>query len=92
MSKLLFVPFRLVGGLIAGALSKKAFAGIWRLIDDKQAPEPEHREVSWNKLIAALLLEGAIFRAVRGIFDHGSRVAYSRVIGKWPGAERTDTA
>jgi hypothetical protein len=37
-------------------------------------------------------LEGAIFRAVRGVFDHGSRVAFSRLTRSWPGEERPDPA
>jgi hypothetical protein len=36
------------------------------------------------------LLEGAIFRAVRGVFDHGSRQAFSRLTGSWPGEERPE--
>jgi Protein of unknown function (DUF4235) len=92
MLKLMFVPFRLVGGLLAGAFAKKLFERIWRLIDKEQAPEPEQRRISLGKLAAALVLEGAVFRAVRGLFDHGSRVAFSRVTGRWPGEKRAKDA
>ena len=44
------------------------------------------------KLIAALLLEGATFRAVRGLFDHGARQAFHRLTGSWPGDERPEPA
>jgi len=85
--KFLFLPFSIVAGLIAGSLAKKIFDGIWRLFDDAEAPEPEHREISLVKLILALAIEGAVFRAVRGLVDHSARRSFHRVTGSWPGDE-----
>ena len=59
--KLLFLPFSIAAGLIAGFLSKKIFDGIWHLFDEEEAPEPEHREISLVKLGLALAIEGAEF-------------------------------
>ena len=92
MSKILFLPFSVLGRILAGFIGKKAFAGVWRLVDDEKAPDPTQREIPWQKLIPALLLEGAIFRAVRGVFDHGSRRAFTKLTGSWPGEERPDPA
>jgi len=92
VSKILFVPFSVAGGLVAGILGRKAFEGLWGLFDDEDAPDPKHREISWKKLIPALLLEGAIFRAARGLFDHGTRRAFGRATGAWPGEERPEAA
>lgn len=85
--KLIFTPFRIVLGLIAGLIGKKAFEGVWGLIDDQEPPSPEHRQFSWPKLIAALVLEGAIFRLVKGLVDHGSRSSFAKLTGSWPGEE-----
>jgi len=90
MLKLMFMPVRLIGGMLAGVLATKVFERIWGLIDKEDAPDPEHREIRLPKLLAALVLEGAIFRAVRGLVDHGSRVAFSRATGRWPGEERPE--
>ena len=92
MSKLLFIPFSVVGGIIAGAVGKKTFEALWGAFDDQETPDPQHRQVSLKKLIPALALEGAIFRAVRGLFDHGSRHAFQKATGTWPGEERPDPA
>ena len=92
MSKLLFVPFSVIGGILAGIVGKKTFAALWGAFDDHEAPEPEHRDISLKKLIPALLLEGAIFRAVRGLFDHGARRAFTKLTGNWPGEERPEPA
>ena len=85
--KLLFLPFSIAAGLIAGFLSKRLFDGIWRLVDEEEAPEAEHREISVVKLAIALVLEGAIFRAVRGLVDHGARRSFYNLTGSWPGDE-----
>ncbi len=90
MGKLLFIPFSLVAGLIAGLLSKKVFDLAWGLVDDEEPPEPEHRDVSWAKLAVAMALQGAIFRAVRGLSDRGSRMAFYRFTGEWPGEEEPE--
>ena len=87
MSKLLFIPFGVVAGLLAGFLGKKLFDGIWGLVDEEEPPEAEHRDVPLGKMILANALQGAIFRAVRAATDHGSRQAFARVTGSWPGEE-----
>lgn len=92
MTKLLFVPFSMIAGIIAGALSKKTFEAIWGVIDDHEAPEPKHRDVALAKLISALVLQGAIVRTIRGVFDHGSRKAFERLTGSWPGEEQPERA
>ena len=89
--KLMFTPFRIAGGVLAGIVGKRLFDRAWRLIDDREVPDPERRGVSWPKLAAALLLQGAIFRAARGLFDHGARSFFTRVTGRWPGEEKQQT-
>ncbi len=87
MTKILFAPFSIAGGFLAGLLSRKVFEGLWSVIDEEDAPGPDQRGVAWTKLVLALVIEGAIFRAVRGVFDHGSREAFRRLTGSWPGDE-----
>jgi hypothetical protein len=88
--KLLFLPFSIVGGLLAGLVSKKLFEQVWGLIDKEEPPEAKHREISVGKLAAALALEGAIFRLMRGLAEHGSRQSFAKVMGSWPGEEAPD--
>jgi hypothetical protein len=88
--KLVFTPMSIVLGLIAGLIGKKIFEQIWGLIDEEEPPHAEHREISYVKLVAALLLEGAIFRLVKGLTDHGARTGVARMTGTWPGEERPE--
>jgi hypothetical protein len=85
--KVLFLPISIVGGILAGLLGKKIFEQLWGVIDDEEAPDAKHREIPYGKLVAALVLEGAIFRLVRGLFDHGTRRGFARMTGAWPGQE-----
>jgi uncharacterized protein DUF4235 len=90
MRKLLFIPFSIAGGLVAGFVAKKLFDATWSLVDEEEPPEPEHRDVSWPKLAVALALQGAIFRVARGLADRGSRIGFYRLTGSWPGEEEPD--
>jgi hypothetical protein len=85
--KFIFAPIGIVLGLIAGMLGSKIFERIWGLIDEQEPPKPEHREFSWPKLVVALLIEGAIFRLVKGLIDHGTRTSFAKLTGSWPGEE-----
>lgn len=85
--KLLFIPFSVVSGLIAGFLGKKLFDGLWGVIDGEEPPAAEHRFVSFGKVIAAAALEGAIFKGTRAAVDHQSRRAFAGFTGSWPGDE-----
>ena len=83
--KVIFIPVSIVGGLLAGLVGKKAFEQVWGLVDDEEPPEAKHRDISLPKLVAALALEGAIFRATRGLVDHEVRRGFERFTGRWPG-------
>jgi hypothetical protein len=85
--KLIFMPVSIVAGLIAGMLGKKIFERLWGLIDDQEPPQPEHRDLSMPKLVAALAFEGAIFRLAKGLTDHGARRSFAKLTGSWPGEE-----
>lgn len=88
--RFIFAPIGIVAGLIAGIVGKKAFEKLWGVLDDQEPPHPEHREIEWPKLVAALAVEGAIFRLVKGLTDHGARRSFAGLTGSWPGEERPE--
>ena len=90
MAKLLFLPLRVVAGIVAGVLGKRLFRALWRLIDAEQAPEPERRGIGVAMLALALALEGALFRLLRGLADHGSRRVFASLTGTWPGEQEPE--
>lgn len=89
MQRLLFLPFSLVGGLIAGRLARRVLAALWRLIDpDEELPQTQRRDVSFGKLLFALALQGAVGEAVSGGIDHLARRLFNHLTGIWPGERR----
>ena len=92
MTKALFLPVSLVAGILGNRVGKKLFALIWSTIDQGQPPDPKQRVDDPVTLIAALILEGAITRALRGGIDHATRHAYARITGSWPGEESDEPA
>jgi hypothetical protein len=88
--KIAFMPVGIAAGLLAGQISKKIFDFIWSRIDDEEAPHPKHREIDLVKLVPALVVEGALFRVVRGLVDHGTRRGFARISGTWPGEPRPE--
>ena len=81
------MPVSVLAGLLAGLASKKLFALVWRTIDGQEPPNPKQRVDDHRKLVAALVLEGAIVRLLRGGIDHVSRHGFARMTGSWPGEE-----
>lgn len=83
--KFLFAPISIGAGLLAGLVAQKVFERLWAAIDDEEPPEPDNRDVPVLKLLAALAIEGAIFRLVKGLTDRGARKGFAAVTGAWPG-------
>lgn len=88
--KLLFLPISVLVGVLAGIVSKKLFSLVWSAIDGAQPPDPKQRGDDYVRLAAALVLEGAMVRLVRGGVDHASRRGFAHLTGAWPGEETTD--
>ena len=83
--KLIYMPVGIISGIVAGLVARKGFDRIWSLIDGGEPPGPDQREASLPKLIAALAIEGAVFRVTKGIVDRGTRGGFARLTGTWPG-------
>jgi len=88
--KLIYLPFGIVLSLLSGQVAKKIFDVIWGQIEDQEAPRPKHREIPLGKLMLSLLIEGALFRLVRGILDHNARRSFAAPTGTWPGEDRPE--
>jgi hypothetical protein len=54
---------------------------------DEEPPAPDRRDASYPKLIAALAVEGAVFRVTKGVVDQGARRAFESATGRWPGED-----
>ena len=85
MRKVLFIPFGVAAGVVAGMAARRAFEGLWQVIDTDEPPQSRHQSAPWAKLIPASALQGAVFAATKSAADHCSREAFFRLTGLWPG-------
>lgn len=90
MTKILFLPFGLVGKLIAGTVGKRAFRGLWAAVDRDKAPTSKRGDVPWGKLLGALALQGAVTHVSRGVFDRGARETFRWITGRWVGEKPSE--
>jgi hypothetical protein len=84
-SKFAFRPVSILAGLAAAMIAKRLFTLVWKVVDKEEPPAPDQRNARLRKLVPALLLQGAVFTVVRGLVDRGSRQAFRKATGSWPG-------
>lgn len=85
MSKILFTPFSMLAGLLAGLIGKAIFSAIWSRVDADDPPTPDDPDATFKRLLTAALLQGALFAAIRMATDHAARRAFFSLTGSWPG-------
>lgn len=83
--RILFAPFSIAAGILAGVIAKRLFELAWGRIDDDEPPEPSQHETHWGKVVAAAAIQGFLFALVRAATDRGARSAFYRITGVWPG-------
>jgi hypothetical protein len=88
MTRIMFVPFSALAGLLAGRVHKRAFTWLWGLVDDEQAPELSLDAVPLFKVVGARALDGAVAGATGALFDRASRETFRWLTGRWPGKEK----
>ena len=88
--KLIYKPFGILLGILAGMLGKKAFDFAWTKIDDEEPPEATTEEASWRRVLAAAAVQGVIFRVTRVAVDRYGAIGWRYLTGTWPGEKRPD--
>lgn len=88
--RILYRPFGIVLGLIAGYLSKTVFNFIWSRIDDEEAPKPTIEGQSWAKVLTAAAVQGMVFQTVRAAVNRGGAEGFQYLTGVWPGEKQPD--
>ena len=88
--KLIYKPFGIIAGLLAGFLSKKLFEWVWSKIDDEEPPKPTTEETVWPKVLAAAAVEGITFKVTRAAVDRAGAQGFNYLTGVWPGERRPD--
>lgn len=88
--KLLFKPFALVAGLVAGFLGKKLFEFLWGLVDKEEPPKPSTQDAATGKVVAAAAIEGLAFAGTRALVSRQAAATFHHLTGVWPGEKKPD--
>jgi hypothetical protein len=88
--KLLYKPFGIVFGIVAGILSKKLFEALWGVFDKEEPPKPTTLETTWPKVIGAAVVEGVTFKVTRAAVDRVGAKGFAHLTGYWPGEKEPD--
>ncbi|GHH81991.1 membrane protein [Kitasatospora indigofera] len=85
MVRILYKPlgllFGALGGIVAGAVFKRA----WALLGhEDDAPRATDQDRTWKEVLTAAALQGAVFALVKAAIDRGGAVGTRRLTGTWP--------
>ncbi|MFC9635229.1 DUF4235 domain-containing protein [Streptomyces mirabilis] len=85
-SKIAYKPVGLALGAVSGMVAGAAFKQAWKMLGhDEDAPDATDEDRSWNEVLLAATLQGAIFAAVKAAVDRAGATATRRLTGTWPG-------
>ncbi|MFE9399371.1 DUF4235 domain-containing protein [Streptomyces flavidovirens] len=85
-SKIAYKPVGLALGALSGIVAGAVFKQVWaKLGHDEEAPDATDEDRTWQEILLAATLQGAIFAAVKAAVDRGGAAATRRLTGTWPG-------
>ncbi|SFW80640.1 DUF4235 domain-containing protein [Amycolatopsis australiensis] len=86
MNKVLYKPLSWVIGALGGVLAGQAFKQVWkRVAGEEDAPGATDRDYTWQQVIIAAAVQGAIFAAVKAATERAGAIGYRKATGEWPG-------
>ncbi|MEU9377950.1 DUF4235 domain-containing protein [Streptomyces sp. NPDC048255] len=85
-SKVAYKPVGLALGAVSGMIAGAAFKQAWKLVEGEgDAPSATDEDRSWQQILVAAAIQGAIFAVVKAAVDRSGAVATRRMTGTWPG-------
>ena len=88
--KLIYKPFAIVVGLIAGMLSQKALEKVWGSFTDEEPADADDRDATWTEVLISAAVSGVVLKVVQTLVRRGGAVGFERATGFWPGDEKRD--
>ncbi|MGW7437634.1 DUF4235 domain-containing protein [Streptomyces sp. NPDC054849] len=84
--KIAYKPVGLALGTASGMLAGAAFKQVWKIVEGEgDAPSATDEDRSWQQILIAAAIQGAIFAVVKAAVDRSGALATRRVTGTWPG-------
>ena len=84
--KLMYRPIGIAGGVAGGLIAGALFKRAWQLAaHEDDTPNATDRDRGWAEVVAAAAIEGAVFASVKAVIDRAGASGFARVTGVWPG-------
>lgn len=91
--KFLYLPFKIIAGIIGAKLAKNVFKQLWGSIDDaEQPPAPKDLQAKYSKVIAGAAVKGATLAAVVAVVDRTTARAFQSLTGYDPAEQQAKDA
>ena len=85
-SKIAYRPVGLALGAVSGMIAGAAFKQAWKVVEGEgDAPDATDEHRSWQEILIAAAIQGAIFAVVKAAVDRSGAIATRRMTGTWPG-------
>ena len=87
-AKVLYRPVGIVSGLIAGAIAGQVFQQVWGRVsggEGADAPKPLESEYPMREVLAAAVVQGALYFVIKALVTRGGARLFERATGEWPG-------
>jgi xanthosine utilization system XapX-like protein len=90
MGKLIYKPFGVIVGIMAGLVSRKVFEAVWGIFDQEEPPSATTKEADWPKVLGAAAVQGLTFSVTRAAVERAGAEGFEHLTGIWPGDRRQD--
>jgi hypothetical protein len=84
MRKLLYLPFAILGSVIARLVGRQLFRTVWERIDEEPPPAAGEGRGSTAKVVGGHALQAAVMAGSAAAVDRALARAFHRVLGIWP--------
>ena len=87
-AKILYRPWGILSSVIGGLVAGKIFQVVWgkvRTGGEGDPPKPLESEYDLTEVLAAAVVQGAIFYLVKAGINRGGARLFEKWTGEWPG-------
>ena len=84
MRRLLYLPFSIIGSIIARIIGRKIFRTIWDKVDDEPPPTAGDGRGGMAKVVSGRALQAAVMAGSAAAVDRLIARGFHHVVGLWP--------
>lgn len=88
-AKILYRPVGIVSSIVGGLIASMLFKQVWKRIsagEGADPPGPLESEYDFKEILAAAVVQGAIYSVVKAVIQRQGAKGFQRATGEWPGS------